>query len=41
MRNAKGIIEVNADFQPTDNGPNFVGHKTKENYLLLGLDIAF
>jgi len=41
MRNAKAIIEVNADFQPTTSGPPFVGHKTKENYLLLGLDIAF
>lgn len=41
MRNAKAIIEVNVDFQPQDNGPNFVGHKTKENYLLLGMDLAF
>jgi hypothetical protein len=41
MRNAKGIIEINYDFQPKDNDPNFVGHETKENYLLLGLDVAF
>lgn len=42
MRNAKGIIEVNADLQPKDYTPNkFVGHTTKENYLLIGFDVAF
>lgn len=41
MRNAKGIIEANFDMQPVTNNPNFVGHKTKEGYLLLGLDVAF
>ena len=42
MRNAKGIIEVNFDLQPKDNTPNkFVGHKTKENYLMVGFDVAF
>jgi len=41
MRNAKGIIEVNVDFQPKDNDPNFVGHETKENYLMVGFDVAF
>lgn len=41
MRNAKGVIEVNIDFQPKDNDANFVGHETKENYLLAGFDVAF
>ena len=42
MRNVKGIIEGNLDFQPVapNNGVNFVGHKTKESYLLLGFDVA-
>ncbi len=41
MRNAKGIIEVNIDMQSADNDANFVGHETKENYLLVGFDVAF
>ncbi|MBI3480454.1 MAG: hypothetical protein HY016_08895 [Nitrosomonadales bacterium] len=41
MRNAKGIIEVNLDMQPITSNANFVGHKTKEGYLLVGLDVAF
>jgi hypothetical protein len=42
MRNAKGIIEGNLDLQPVaqNNGVNFVGHMTKESYLLLGFDVA-
>ncbi|MES1982782.1 MAG: hypothetical protein V4443_09940 [Pseudomonadota bacterium] len=41
MRNVKSFVEVNIDFQKKDNGPNFVGHKTQENYLLIGFDVAF
>lgn len=41
MRNAKGIIEANFDMQPVNKDPNFVGHKTKEGYLLAGFDVAF
>ena len=41
MRNAKGIIEANFDMLPVNTEPNFVGHKTKEGYLLVGLDVAF
>lgn len=42
MRNVKGIIEVNYDILAKNTDPNhFVGHKTKENYLLLGIDAAF
>jgi hypothetical protein len=40
MRNVKAIIEANFDFQPVNHEPNYVGHKTKENYLLVGLDLA-
>ena len=41
MRNVKGIIEANFDMQPVNHDPNFVGHKTKEGYLLVGFDVAF
>ena len=41
MRNVKAIIEANFDMQPVNHDPNFVGHKTKEGYLLLGLDMGF
>jgi len=39
-RNAKGIIEINGDLQKADPN-NYVGHATKEGYLLLGFDAAF
>jgi hypothetical protein len=41
MRNVKGIVEANFDMQPVNHSANHVGHKTKEGYLLLGLDAAF
>jgi hypothetical protein len=41
MRNVKGIVEANFDMQPVNHSANYVGHKTKEGYLLLGLDAAF
>ncbi len=41
MRNVKGVIELNYDFQPVDQSASFVGHKTKEGYVLLGIDMAF
>lgn len=41
MRNVKGVIEANMDFLAKDNDANFVGHETKENYLLVGVDLAF
>lgn len=43
MRNVKGIIEGNLDLQPVaqNNGVTYVGHMTKESYLLLGFDVAF
>ena len=41
MRNVKGIIEATYDFQSKDNDPDFVGHETKEGYILIGFDAAF
>jgi hypothetical protein len=41
MRNLKAVFEANADFLGKDRaGPPFVGHQTKENYLLVGFDMA-
>lgn len=43
MRNVKGVMELNIDFQnktkPT--GPYFTGHLNSENYILFGFDTAF
>lgn len=42
MRNVKGVIELNADFlSERDDGPPFVGHQSKENYVLVGFDAAY
>ncbi len=41
MRNVKGVIEVTYDFLSKDNDPDFVGHETKEGYILIGFDAAF
>ncbi|MDP2324746.1 MAG: hypothetical protein Q8N51_12020, partial [Gammaproteobacteria bacterium] len=42
MRNVKAIIEVNADLLSEDKGgPPYVGHQSKEHYLLVGFDTAF
>lgn len=41
MRNVKGVMEATVDFQKKDNDANFVGHETKEGYLLVGIDAAF
>jgi hypothetical protein len=42
MRNVKAIMEVNADFlSEDDTGPPYVGHQTKEHYVLFGFDTAF
>jgi opacity protein-like surface antigen len=41
MRNVKGVLEVNADLLSRDNDADFVGHETRENYLLVGFDAAF
>jgi hypothetical protein len=42
MRNVKGVVEVNADLLAKDPpGPPWVGHQSKENYVLFGFDAAF
>jgi len=42
MRNLKGVIEVNADLLDKDpTGPPFVGHQTREHYLLVGFDASY
>lgn len=42
MRNVKAVLELNVDLLSEDNqGPPFVGHQTKENYILVGLDAAY
>lgn len=42
MRNVKAVLEVNADFLgEEEGGPPFVGHQTKEHYVLFGFDTAF
>jgi len=41
MRNVKGILELTADFLDEDDDADFVGHETKEGYILIGLDAAF
>lgn len=43
MRNVKGVAELNVDFlsKKSPQGSYFVGHQTKENYILFGFDAAF
>ena len=41
MRNVKGVVELNVDLLSKDRDADFVGHETKENYLLIGFDAAF
>lgn len=42
MRNIRAIIEANVDLLSQDKGgPPFVGHQTKEHYVLIGLDAAY
>ena len=42
MRNVKAVLELNVDFLGEDGfGPPYVGHQTKENYILLGFDAAY
>jgi hypothetical protein len=42
MRNLKGVFEVNVDLLSKDSGgPPYVGHQTKEHYVLIGFDAAY
>ena len=42
MRNLKAVFEINADLvgEERSSGPPFVGHQTKEHYVLVGFDMA-
>lgn len=41
MRNIKAVFEINADLLGEESGgPPFVGHQTKEHYVLVGFDMA-
>lgn len=40
MRNVKGVIEINGDFQEETPGV-YTAHPTKEGYVLVGFDAAF
>jgi hypothetical protein len=41
MQNLKGVFEINGDFMSKDRDDDFVGHESKEGYILIGLDAAF
>lgn len=41
MRNVKGVIEITGDLLDEDNDADFVGHETKEGYILIGFDAAY
>ena len=41
MRNLKGVLEIGIDFLDKDDDPDFVGHESKEGYVLVGIDTAF
>lgn len=41
MRNVKGTIELNYDLLDEDPNPNYVGHVTREGYVLAGFDASF
>ena len=39
--NVRGILEVSMDFLPADNDDDFIGHETKEDAFILGIDISY
>lgn len=41
MRNVKAVVEINFDFLDKDDDADFVGHETREGYVLVGFDAAF
>lgn len=40
-RNVRLLFEINMDFLPLDADADFVGHENKEDYVLMGFDLAF
>lgn len=41
MQNLKAVFEVNGDFLSKDRDGDFIGHESKEGYIIIGLDAAF
>ena len=41
MRNVKVVLEGNVDLIKKDSDTDFVGHESKESYILIGFDAAF
>lgn len=39
--NVRGILEISMDFLPADNDDDFIGHETKEDALIIGIDISY
>ncbi len=39
--NVRGILEVSMDFLPAENDEDLVGHETKEDALVIGIDISY
>lgn len=39
--NVRGILEISMDFLPADNDDDFVGHETKEDAIILGIDVSY
>lgn len=39
--NVRGLIEITMDFLPQENDADFVGHETKEDAIILGIDVNY
>lgn len=39
--NVRGLLEISMDFLPRENDVDFVGHETKEDAIILGIDINY
>ena len=39
--NVRGILEITMDFLPQENDADFVGHESKEDAIILGIDVNY
>jgi len=39
--NVRGILEITMDFLPKENDADFVGHESKEDAIILGIDVNY
>ncbi len=39
--NVRGLLEITMDFLPQENDADFVGHETKEDAIIIGIDINY